>query len=132
MTSTLKPERVECIVPTYSIPMTCVAPVEVELYQTKLMAMKGMMTRAWKTSRSMQISSKNMSFTSRSVSIMSLAMPCPFTSGSLSKNSEKQLKEVKVNLMKKRKKRKKRKDVLMLVTKTVAMAEENGAKLAAC
>ena len=59
---------------------------------------------------------------------MSLAMPCPFTSGSLSKNSEKQLKEVKVNLMKKRKKRK---DVLMLVTKTVAMAEENGAKLAA-
>ena len=121
----------DSLLPTRSIALPCVAPVEVELIQTKLMAMKGMMTRAWKTSRSMQISSKNMSFTSRSVSIMSLAMPCPFTSGSLSKNSEKQLKEVKVNLRKKRKKRKKRKDVLMLATRTVAMAEENGAKLVA-
>ena len=82
----------------------------------------------------MQISSTNMSFTSRSVSIISLAMHCLFISGSLSKNSEKLLKEVKVNLMKKVKVNlmKKRKDVLMLATRTVAMAEENGAKLPAC
>ena len=121
------------IKPTCSMPMTCVAFVEVELYQTKMMAMKRMMTWTRKTSRSMQISSTNMSFTSKSVSIMSLAIPCPF-SGLLSKNSEKLLKEVKVNLMKKVKVNlmKKRKDVLMLATRTVAMAEENGAKLPAC
>ena len=70
-----------------------------------------------------------MSFTSRSVSIMSLAMPYPSSNGSPSKNSEKLLKEVKVNLMKiKVNLMKKRKDVHMLVTRTVAMAEENGAR----
>ena len=62
-----------------------------------------------------------MSFTSRLASIMSLVMPYPLKIGSPWKNSEKLLKEAKVNQMKK-------KDAHMLVTKTVAMAEENGAK----
>ena len=81
-------------------------------------------------SRSIQNSSINMSFTSRSVSIMSPAMPYLSSNGSPSKNSEKPLKEVKVNLMKEAKVNlmKKRKDVLMLATRTVAMAEENGAR----